>query len=415
MTGPNRLQVTVAAVLCMALDMSAIFMGSFPVFLGPVSREMGWGHAVFSQVITISSVCAALLMPFAGRLIDRIGVRWPVAIGLTLIGLSMVLLSFMRGTDTFFWTAALSLGMGASLAGPPSFVALVSSWYDHHRALALSVVLSVTPMCAQAIVAPVVQKLIVGFGWRETYQLLAGTVLVVGLAASLTSLRPNPSGIAMRPLPAVTKRSSAHAATTSTFWLLVTANCLLSASLIGFSVHVVGWLTSRSISPESASAVMSVLFLSGVAGALLSASFVDKTSSLRIVQLFFAIPLVGLAIMAATTSLPVILLGASLLGAGMSATSALTPFLLTRYFGLKGSAEIFGILLGLTMIAIGLAPVLIGLGIDRTGGYTIPLFFVAGAVVVATFCIGLLDRLRVATAKQDDQAPARTLPSGSHQ
>jgi MFS family permease len=119
--------------------------------------------------------------------------------------------------------------------------------------------------------------------------------------------------------------------------------------------------------------------------------------------------------MAATTSLPVVLLGAVLLGAGMSATSALTPFLLTRYFGLKGSAEIFGILLGLTMIAIGLAPVLIGLGIDRTGGYTIPLSFVTGAVVVATFCIGLLDRLRVATAKQDDQAPVRTLPSGSHQ
>ncbi|MCP1121251.1 MFS transporter [Robbsia andropogonis] len=399
----------------MALDMSAIFMGSFPVFLGPVSREMGWGHAVFSQVITISSVCAALLMPFTGYLIDRIGVRWPVSIGLTLIALCMALLSFMRGTDTFFWAAALSLGVGASLAGPPSFVALVSSWYDRHRALALSVVLSVTPMCAQAIVAPTVQKLIMGFGWRETYQILAGIVLFVGVAASLTSLRTNPAAAPIKPLSPITTEASSHAAKTCTFWLLVIANCLLSGSLIGFSVHVVGWLTSRSISPERASAVVSVLFLSGVAGALLSASFVDKSSSLRIVKLFFAIPLLGLAIMAATTSVPVIVLGAAILGAGMSATSALTPFLLTRFFGLKRSAEIFGILLGLTMIAIGLAPVLIGLCIDRTGGYTIPLFFVAGAVVVSTCCIGLLDRLRVATAKQDEQTPVQTVPLGSHQ
>ena len=75
MAAPIRWKATAASALCMAVGMSAIFMGSFPVFLQPVSAELGWGRAIFPQIITVFSVTAAISMPFCGRLIDRIGVH----------------------------------------------------------------------------------------------------------------------------------------------------------------------------------------------------------------------------------------------------------------------------------------------------------------------------------------------------
>ncbi|WP_198924673.1 MFS transporter [Nitrospirillum viridazoti] len=393
--------------------MSAIFMGSFPVFLGPVSRDLAWGQAVFPQVITVVSVCSALLMPLTGRLIDRIGVRWPVAIGLALVALGMTLLSGVRQADGLFWIAAISLGMGASLSGPPAFVGLMSSWYTGNRALALSIVLSLAPMCSQAAVAPAVQRLITTMGWREAYRILAGVVLVLGLFASLTSLRPNPTAVA--PAPDRVKGTPRHAVRTGTFWLLAAASCFSSGPLIGFSVHTVGWLTSRGVSPETASTILSALFLSGVAGALLSGSAVDRTQSLRVVQIFFALPLLGLALMASTTATPLLLAGAALIGFGMSASTGLCPFLVTRYFGLKGPAEIFGFILALTMVAIGVAPVLIGLGFDSTGSYADPIAAVAVAVAFSTLCIGLLDRVGITKGKAGAESQIPPLASGGRQ
>ena len=103
--------------------------------------------------------------------------------------------------------------------------------------------------------------------------------------------------------------------------------------------------------------------------------------------------------------------GALLIGIGGSAVTGLAPYLVTRYFGVKASAEIFGVQLGMTLLTIGIVPVLIGLGYDLTGSYTIPMIFAGVSVAIATVCIGLADRvsgggLRAAKIESDATAGA---------
>jgi len=372
--------------------MSAVFMGSFPVFLEPVSRDLAWGRAVLPQIITVISLSAALLMPLCGRLVDRIGVRIPVALGLILVASGMGLLSLIRSNGAAFWSAALLLGAGAALSGPPAFVGVVSSWFDKNRALALGCILSIAPMCSQAVVAPLVQHLIATVGWRTSYQMLALLVSVVGAATALLFLRPNSVGGSEMPGPKTVDVTAGQALRTRTFWQLAIASALASGALIGFSVHVVSWLTGRSVAPPQAALVLSALFLSGVGGTFLSSYVADRSRSIRPIQLFYALPLAGLGLMAASNALPTMILGAALVGLGMSAVTGLAPFLVTRYFGLGASAEIFGIVMAMAMASIGLAPLLIGLGFDRTGGYVLPIALTALAIAIATIAIGLLPR-----------------------
>jgi len=385
----------------MSVGMSAIFMGSFPVFLQPVSAELGWGRAIFPQIITVSSITAALAMPFCGRLIDRIGVHWPVAAGLTLVAFAMMLLSVVERVGFAFWCAALSLGVGAALAGPPAFIGLISSWYERNRALAFGVVLSVAPACSQAMIAPLTQQLIVTLGWRASFRALAALVFVVGVTASLAMLRPRPA--VQRPdgltVPGASGRGAVR---TPAFWLLATASCLSSGTLLGLTVHVVAWLTGRGVAAETAALVLSSVFLAGMAGAFVAGYVADRTRRIIALQFFYALPIAGLGLMSESTALPLLMSGAALIGLGTGATTGLSPYLVTRFFGLRSSAEIFGMIMAMTMVALGVVPVLIGVGYDKSGSYAIPLGVAAAALGLATIFLGLADR-----------ASARTSATGS--
>lgn len=398
---PVRWKATTASALCMSVGMSAIFMGSFPVFLQPVSAELGWGRAIFPQIITVSSITAALAMPFCGRLIDRIGVHWPVAAGLTLVAFAMMLLSVVERVGFAFWCAALSLGVGAALAGPPAFIGLISSWYERNRALAFGVVLSVAPACSQAMIAPLTQQLIVTLGWRASFRALAALVFVVGVTASLAMLRPRPA--VQRPdgltVPGASGRGAVR---TPAFWLLATASCLSSGTLLGLTVHVVAWLTGRGVAAETAALVLSSVFLAGMAGAFVAGYVADRTRRIIALQFFYALPIAGLGLMSESTALPLLMSGAALIGLGTGATTGLSPYLVTRFFGLRSSAEIFGMIMAMTMVALGVVPVLIGVGYDKSGSYAIPLGVAAAALGLATIFLGLADR-----------ASARTSATGS--
>lgn len=390
MTTPKRWQATIASALCMAAGMSSIFMGSFPVFLEPVSTSLGWGRATFPQVITIISLSAALLMPVGGRLVDRTGVRWPVAGGLALLAVGLLLLSFLADAGPLFWAAALCIGAGSALSGPPAFVALISSWYERNRALALGFIISVAPACGGALVSPLTQKLISEWGWRDAYRALAAIVVIAALIAVAGFLRPRGDASAS-PARGAPSASTGEALRTFTFWLLALGSSLGSATVIALTVHIVAWQTGRGVAPETAALVLSALFIASMAGAFLAGYAADRAGSIHILQVFYALPLAGLGIMAASIAVPALLLGAIFLGVAMGATTGLAPFLTTRYFGLKAAAEIFGIILAITMAALGLLPLLIGIGYDVTGSYTLPFTAAALVIVAATTCIGLLD------------------------
>ena len=71
----NRWWIVFAAMLGLIVGQGSINVFAAGVFLKPVAQELGFGRGEISTAIGLSSVVTALVTPFFGRLVDRLGVR----------------------------------------------------------------------------------------------------------------------------------------------------------------------------------------------------------------------------------------------------------------------------------------------------------------------------------------------------
>ncbi|MDH6454299.1 MFS family permease [Streptomyces sp. SAI-149] len=387
-----RIAATVGIFLCMAFSMGGIFAGSFSVFLKPVSESLGWATAGFTLIFTFSQIVMAVMSPVAGRIIDRIGVKTPLCVGVVFFALGLFGLSTMESTGAVYWLSAAAIGISGALAGPVVAMRVVASWYSTSRALFLGMVIAAAPQLAQSIVAQISRLLIADYGWRTAYEVFALAALVCGGSAAFFLVRTKPVDAAEVALVEVEKAANAaepgvpakQAFRSRIFWTIAGADALATGALVGAQTVLVNWMTGRGTSEGAATTLASILALSVVVGVLLSGYVADRAQSPRTATAFYLLPVLGLTLLLVSgTTFVLQLLGVILVGIGMATVAMLLPYLITRYFGLRTSAEIYGVSAGLNIVAAGLGSVLIGIGFDATGSYTLPISIALGATVIA--------------------------------
>lgn len=55
-----------------------MFIFTFPVFLKPLSEEFGWSRQAVSSAFSVMALSVAVVAPFVGLLVDRLGARFVV-------------------------------------------------------------------------------------------------------------------------------------------------------------------------------------------------------------------------------------------------------------------------------------------------------------------------------------------------
>lgn len=97
------------ALLVLLLNMSA-FRAS-KVLVSLFALELGAPQIMLGVIIALYSLCPMLLALYAGRLIDRLGVRWPITLGCVGIALSLALPGLLPQLPMLYLSALL---IGAS-------------------------------------------------------------------------------------------------------------------------------------------------------------------------------------------------------------------------------------------------------------------------------------------------------------
>ena len=85
-------------------------------------------------------------------------------------------------------------------------------------------------------------------------------------------------------------------------------------------------------------------------------------------------------------------LAAALIGIGVGGEADITPYLLTRYFGLRGFSTLYGITWTFYAAAGAIGPVILGRSFDATGSYTSLLVILSMALAIAGLILLLLPR-----------------------
>ena len=375
----SRAALTTAAACTIGMMVSVVpfHIGTFPLFLGPVSAEFGWGRAEFAMSVNMAGLCAALAAPFVGRLVDRFGARTVLLPAVVIYALATMAQSQLSGSRPQFYAIYCLLGVSEAIAGPVAFSHLISSTFQSRRGLFLALVIGAAPTISIMIMAPVTRLLIDHYGWRTTYIILGTIILLLGFPAiAFIQRKPlkaaEPQAQAARSVTAVDipGRTVRQVFAAATFWLILIALVIHSLVVGGVRAHSVALLTDRGISAAVATFSVATFALAGLVGNVSSGFLLDRVPSARVALPFFAAALLGLLVLDHAAGAAMALTGIAILGFGIGAESGIGPYFFSRYFGMRSFGTIYGCLVSLLAISSGIGPYLLGRSFDRFGSYS---------------------------------------------
>jgi MFS family permease len=380
----------VAGAIGSALGAGPVIFYVLPLLMGPITGEFGWGRGGFSVVMAIASTLVALTSPLLGRLTDRWGARAIMLPGIIFFGLANYGLSLASGTLTQWYLLWVPLGLSAAFVGPVAYSKVISAWFQRRRGLALGLSLDVGGGLGGALMPQFVGALIRDHGWRAAYWGMSAAIVAISLpVAYFLLVEPSKARVAERaainPTFGIT---SSEARRTGVLWAILAIQLLASISVTGVIGHSVPFLTDHGISGELAATVLSVAGISTVFGRIISGYFLDRIDSPKVSVVFFLSPLLGTLLLQYGTTTPVLLTAGVTLGLGLGAEGEIIGYYISRYFGLRAFAHIYGYTYSVFVVGAGMGPFLMGVTYDTTHSYQVILTVLEAALAIA--CVGVL-------------------------
>ncbi|MGW1620810.1 MFS transporter [Streptomyces sp. NPDC002172] len=391
-------KAAIACVLAMAFSPPAL-VTAVTFLIDPVAKDFGWSHSETLSIFNIPTVAAPFVLPLAGRWVDRWGARAVAVPGTALYALSTAAVALVGANGVVLTTVLLvSTALGyTSILGVVYKV--VSEWFPHHRGLGYSLLIGATSSLAGAALSPLSQLSIEHFGWRTTYLLIGGCVLLIvfpaqyflmyepvraPLAPAATDVPKGKDRPPHRELPGL---PLGRALKTRAWWYTVLVLTVAAGVAMSVRLNAVSLFGEQGYSATEVSLSVSVMLVASVAGQILAGMVLDRSRTPRAFVPFMVCLVLGMVmVFVATGDMWALFVTMALLGVVTGAESTTGPYLVGSYFGMRAFAQIQGITLGVvSLVGIGVFPVLAQGAAESTGGYTATLVALtaAGLIVLA--------------------------------
>jgi MFS family permease len=384
-------RVVLAACLGVMAGFGSLFVYAFSVFVKPLAAEFGWSREAISSGFAIAAVTLGLCSPLLGRWIDRFGPRRIILICMTVYVCAIASLSLLRFGIWQFYLTCFVLGVVGNGAAHLAYSRSISTWFHRRLGMALSFVMVGAGL--GAMILPVVaQSIISRFGWRAAYGLLGGLALLLGLPLSWRYIRECGSDGHKSADLIHSGMTWQHGLRSFSFWIITAILFVSSISMNGAITHLSALLTDRGITAGSAALCASILGGSSLLGRVAVGWLLDRFFGPRVALVINLITALGIFLLARASSLPAGCLAAALIGVGAGGEAAVTPYLLTRYFGLRAFSTLYGLTWTFYAAAGAIGPVILGRAYDATGSYASLLALLAVALGLAAAANLLLPR-----------------------
>ena len=375
-------RVVLAACLGVMAGFGSLFVYTFTVFVKPLGAEFGWSREAVSSGFAIGAVTVGLCSPLLGRWIDRYGPRRIILPCMTVFGCGIASLSLLRSGIWQFYMTCFVLGVVGNGAAHLAYSRSISTWFQKRLGMALAFVMVGSGL--GAMILPVVaQSIISRSGWRAAYAVLGGIALLLGLPLSWRYIRERGSLKAESAPVTHSGMTLQQGLSSYAFWIIVAVLCVSSISMNGAITQMSALLTDRGITASGAALCASILGGASLLGRVGVGWLLDRFFGARVA---FAITLStasGIFLLARANSFPAGCLAAALIGIGAGGEAAITPYLLTRYFGLRSFSTLYGVTWTFYAAAAAVGPVILGRAFDSTGSYTSLLVILAAALALA--------------------------------
>lgn len=385
-------RVAAAASTCVLVSFASLFIYTFAIFLKPLAAEFGWSREAVSVAFGIAALAVAACSPGLGWLLDRYPARRIILPCMAIFGCAFASLSLLTPHLWHFYAIFLILGIVGNGTAHLAYTRVLTTWFQERRGVAFSVLLGGGALGAM-ILPPLAEALIRAVGWRASFAILGASVLAIGLPCA-SRVRERPRAVHSR--TASTRGASvAEGVRSRIFWIIIAELFLISISQNGAITHMSALLTDRGISPESAAFAVSAMGGAILAGRLITGWLLDRFFAPRVAFCLFAISALGTFLLAGANSLNLGITSAALIGFGMGGEGDVTPYLLSRYFGLRSFSTFYGLSWTAYAIAGAAGPIIMGRAFDITGSYRALLLQLSVATIAAASLLLLLPRYKM--------------------
>ena len=337
-----------ASFLGIGVGFPSVFSSTATAFILPLTRNFGWGRSVPSLMYLAGTGGLALASLVLGDLIARFGAVRVAAFSGTALAIMLGLLSLQHGSAVEAIALCFAAGLLGAGTGAGLWFSVPPRWFDARlgRALGIAAVgQSVGLGLLPALAAAVMER----HGWRTAYLALAAIEFVVTLIAVAIlwwlALRRREAGV---PEPNTTGLEPEEALHRNAFWLLAGSIFLVSAGVIGTSIHLFPLLVDRGVPPAYLPIVALALGMGTLLGRIGSGLALDLVETRIVAALLFLGGGVGVAWLAASSALvgPVSRFGPPLLiGVALGAESDVVAYMSRRLFGMRHLPVIYNRLL----------------------------------------------------------------------
>jgi MFS family permease len=373
----------VAASFGLQLVAAGLLMQSYGAYVAVLQDQKGWSKTALSGAFSVTQLVSGVIGPFQGVLLDRIGPRAIMRVGVVVFGVGLMLLSQVNSLIAFYGVfVVIAIGFTMS-AFFPITVALVN-WFEHKRSRVLSTMS--LGFAVGGLLVPFVAYSIEQFGWRETVFASGVIMIVVGVPlASVMRRRPedygevvdgirDPQPEATAPaLPAGSDRdfTAREALRTPAFWLISLGHGSALLVVGAVTVHVISHVKEDlGYSVATASLVVTLMTSMQVVGMLIGGAIGDLYDKRKICAVCMLMHMVGMLLVTYATGFAMIGAFAVLHGLAWGIRGPLMQAIRADYFGRRNFGTIMGISTTIIMVGQISGPLFAGVMADATGDYT---------------------------------------------
>jgi MFS family permease len=165
------------------------------VLIVPLEQEFHWSRATISLAVSISILLYGLMGPFAGALMQRLGVRRTSLIAMSMLAIGVALATRVTRPWQLVLLWGVFVGTGTGMAAIVLGATIVNRWFVTRRGLALGI-LTASTATGQLVFLPLLASIVERHGWRPAVLLVAGAAaLTVPVIALFMRERPDDLGI----------------------------------------------------------------------------------------------------------------------------------------------------------------------------------------------------------------------------
>ncbi|MDD1385938.1 MFS transporter [Curtobacterium poinsettiae] len=354
---------------------------ALPATSTAIARDTGWSVVLITTAFSAGLILSAAAGIPVGRLLDRAGPRLAMTVG-TVVGVVGLVAVAVAPSFPLFIAAWCVVGLGQSATLYQAAFTVINTTFGTRRGTALTVV-TLAAGLASTIFAPIAVALTHGLGWRGSFLILAGILLVTvaPIHATLLPRRwPHIYGVpeaGARADPFRVRRI----ARSRPFLLLQVGVTGLALALYALTINLVPLLTSAGLAAAAAATAFGLVGVGQVAGRAFFA-FGRGTTTVPAVTAVAAVAVIALAGFAAGAgALPAAIGLAVLAGAARGSLTLIQASVVVDRWGTANTGHLTGVFAAPVTIATAIAPGVGAALLHATGGATTALLCAAVAAI----------------------------------